>query len=157
MVYIHWRTIYMKCVLTIWVWDFEEMLVSPQIILMTLESSKISVLLGALDLNPKVGQKTLIITNFAQEVEDVFKVNWQLLFPWTTDKNPNLKTKTLSERSFHFVHKKPNLWLGDIKQSLQNTLKRVDKTIRTLYFPQCCCCVATGSPCTILHCNHFQI
>ncbi|XP_073327464.1 putative ATP-dependent RNA helicase TDRD12 [Pagrus major] len=44
-----------------------------QIILMTLESSKISVLLGALDFNPAVGQKTLIVANSAQEVEDVFK------------------------------------------------------------------------------------
>ncbi|KAM8751496.1 putative ATP-dependent RNA helicase TDRD12 [Acanthopagrus schlegelii] len=44
-----------------------------QIILVTLESSKISVLLGALDFNPDVSQKTLIIANSAQEVEDVFK------------------------------------------------------------------------------------
>uniref|UniRef100_A0A665TAV9 RNA helicase n=1 Tax=Echeneis naucrates TaxID=173247 RepID=A0A665TAV9_ECHNA len=44
-----------------------------QIILMTLESSKISELLSVLDFNPVVGQKTLIITNSAQEVEDVFK------------------------------------------------------------------------------------
>lgn len=41
---------------------------------MALESSKISVLLGALDLNPDVGQKTVIITNSAREVEDVFQV-----------------------------------------------------------------------------------
>ncbi|KAK5866824.1 hypothetical protein PBY51_011368 [Eleginops maclovinus] len=44
-----------------------------QIILMTVESSKISVLLGALDFNPDVGQKTLIVAESAQEVEDVFK------------------------------------------------------------------------------------
>ncbi|XP_071316534.1 putative ATP-dependent RNA helicase TDRD12 isoform X3 [Trachinotus anak] len=44
-----------------------------QIILMTLENSKISELLGMLDFNPVVSQKTLIITNSAQEVEDVFK------------------------------------------------------------------------------------
>ncbi|GAA6227719.1 putative ATP-dependent RNA helicase TDRD12 [Lates japonicus] len=44
-----------------------------QIILMTLESSKISVLLGVLDFHPDIGQKTLIVTNSAQEVEDVFK------------------------------------------------------------------------------------
>lgn len=41
---------------------------------MTLESSKTSVLLGALDFNPDVGQKTLIVANSAQEVEDVFRV-----------------------------------------------------------------------------------
>ncbi|CAB1459642.1 unnamed protein product [Pleuronectes platessa] len=44
-----------------------------QFILMTLESSKISELLGMLDFSPDVGQKTLIIANCAQEVEDVFK------------------------------------------------------------------------------------
>lgn len=42
---------------------------------MTLESSKISVLLGALDFNPSVGQKTVIVANAVQEVEEVFKVN----------------------------------------------------------------------------------
>lgn len=51
-----------------------------QIILMTLESSKMSVLLGPLDFTPKVGQKTLIVANSAQEVEDVFKVKRQLPF-----------------------------------------------------------------------------
>ncbi|XP_029009073.1 putative ATP-dependent RNA helicase TDRD12 isoform X2 [Betta splendens] len=44
-----------------------------QIILMALESSKMSVLLGALDLTPEVGQKTLIVANSAQEVDDVYK------------------------------------------------------------------------------------
>ncbi|XP_051808065.1 putative ATP-dependent RNA helicase TDRD12 [Acanthochromis polyacanthus] len=44
-----------------------------QITLMTVESSKISILLGALDFNPDVGQKTLIVANSVQEVEDVFK------------------------------------------------------------------------------------
>ncbi|XP_056244242.1 putative ATP-dependent RNA helicase TDRD12 [Seriola aureovittata] len=44
-----------------------------QIILMTLESSKISELLSTLDFNPVVGQKTLIIASSVQEVEDVFK------------------------------------------------------------------------------------
>uniref|UniRef100_A0A3Q3A4F7 RNA helicase n=1 Tax=Kryptolebias marmoratus TaxID=37003 RepID=A0A3Q3A4F7_KRYMA len=44
-----------------------------QVILMTLESNKIQVLLGALDFSPAVGQKSLIVTNSVQEVEDVFK------------------------------------------------------------------------------------
>ncbi|XP_070829066.1 putative ATP-dependent RNA helicase TDRD12 [Chaetodon trifascialis] len=44
-----------------------------QIILTTLENSKISALLGALDFNPDVCQKTLIVSNSAQEVDDVFK------------------------------------------------------------------------------------
>nr|XP_057931259.1 putative ATP-dependent RNA helicase TDRD12 isoform X2 [Doryrhamphus excisus] len=44
-----------------------------QAVLMTLESSKISALLGALDFSPDIGQKTLIVTNSAEEVESVFK------------------------------------------------------------------------------------
>lgn len=50
------------------------MFVFQQIVLTTVESSKISGLLGALDFNPDVCQKTLIVSNSAQEVEDVFKV-----------------------------------------------------------------------------------
>ncbi|KAF3855308.1 hypothetical protein F7725_023363 [Dissostichus mawsoni] len=37
------------------------------------QNNKISVLLGSLDFNSDVGQKTLIVANSAQEVEDVFK------------------------------------------------------------------------------------
>ncbi|XP_077371958.1 putative ATP-dependent RNA helicase TDRD12 isoform X2 [Festucalex cinctus] len=44
-----------------------------QLVLMTLENSKISTLLSALDFSPDVGQKTLIICNSAEEVEDVHK------------------------------------------------------------------------------------
>uniref|UniRef100_A0A3Q0T222 RNA helicase n=1 Tax=Amphilophus citrinellus TaxID=61819 RepID=A0A3Q0T222_AMPCI len=44
-----------------------------QIIVMTLESNKISGLLGTLALNSDVTQKTLIIVNSIQEAEDVFK------------------------------------------------------------------------------------
>lgn len=46
-----------------------------QIILMTLESSKISALLGALDFHPDAGQKTVIVANSAEEVEDICKVS----------------------------------------------------------------------------------
>lgn len=45
-----------------------------QVVLMTVESSKMPALLGVLDFNPAVGQKSLIVTNSAQEVEEVFKV-----------------------------------------------------------------------------------
>ncbi|KAL4003987.1 GDNF family receptor alpha [Sarotherodon galilaeus] len=44
-----------------------------QVILMTLEISKISVLLGTLGFSLDVGQKTLIVANSFQEVDDVFK------------------------------------------------------------------------------------
>ncbi|KAL0968592.1 hypothetical protein UPYG_G00268950 [Umbra pygmaea] len=44
-----------------------------QMILLCLDCTKISVMLGALDLTPDVAQKTLIITSSAEEVEHVFK------------------------------------------------------------------------------------
>ncbi|XP_070686471.1 putative ATP-dependent RNA helicase TDRD12 [Pempheris klunzingeri] len=44
-----------------------------QTILMTLENSKVSALLAALDFNPDVAQKTLIVASSAQEVQDIFK------------------------------------------------------------------------------------
>uniref|UniRef100_A0A8C7JNE7 RNA helicase n=1 Tax=Oncorhynchus kisutch TaxID=8019 RepID=A0A8C7JNE7_ONCKI len=44
-----------------------------QIILLCLDCTKISVLLGALDFTPDVAQKTLVITNSAEEAENVFK------------------------------------------------------------------------------------
>nr|XP_020473185.1 putative ATP-dependent RNA helicase TDRD12 [Monopterus albus] len=49
-------------------------LTPTQVSLLTLESSKISVMLGALEFNPDISQKTLIVASSAQEVEDVFKV-----------------------------------------------------------------------------------
>lgn len=64
----------LSCMLWCLVRSSELMFVSLQIILMTLENSKISVLLGVLDFNPDDSQKTLIVANSAQEVEDVFKV-----------------------------------------------------------------------------------
>lgn len=51
-----------------------------QIMLMSPENNKISVLLGALDFSPDVGQKTVIVTNSIDEVEDVFKVKRPLQF-----------------------------------------------------------------------------
>ncbi|XP_061578783.1 putative ATP-dependent RNA helicase TDRD12 [Cololabis saira] len=44
-----------------------------QVISMTLENSKISGMLGMLDFSPDVCQKTVIVANSVQEVEDVFK------------------------------------------------------------------------------------
>ncbi|CDQ65338.1 unnamed protein product [Oncorhynchus mykiss] len=44
-----------------------------QIILLCLDCTKISVLLGALDFTPDVAQKTLVITNSTEEAENVFK------------------------------------------------------------------------------------
>ncbi|XP_049579766.1 putative ATP-dependent RNA helicase TDRD12 isoform X2 [Syngnathus scovelli] len=44
-----------------------------QLVLMTLERSKLSTLLSALDFSPDVGQKTLIVCDSAEEVENVYK------------------------------------------------------------------------------------
>ncbi|XP_037109272.1 putative ATP-dependent RNA helicase TDRD12 [Syngnathus acus] len=44
-----------------------------QRVLMTLERSKISTLLSALDFSPDVGQKTLIVCDSTEEVENVYK------------------------------------------------------------------------------------
>ncbi|KAM8861059.1 putative ATP-dependent RNA helicase TDRD12 [Synchiropus picturatus] len=44
-----------------------------QMVRVTVESSKISVLLGSLDFSPDVGQKTLVIANSPKEAEEVFK------------------------------------------------------------------------------------
>lgn len=45
-----------------------------QTVLLTVESRKSSELLHLLEVNPDVGQKTVVITRSAQEVEEVFKV-----------------------------------------------------------------------------------
>ncbi|XP_056272378.1 putative ATP-dependent RNA helicase TDRD12 isoform X2 [Pseudoliparis swirei] len=64
-----------------------------QIILMTLESNKATVMLSALDFNPDEGQKTLIVANSAEEVEDVFKVmTFSLHAPFTRCREPVLLT-----------------------------------------------------------------
>lgn len=45
-----------------------------------MESRKSSELLDLLDLNPNIGQKTLVITRSALEVEEVFKVKENFCF-----------------------------------------------------------------------------
>uniref|UniRef100_A0AAQ4Q3B9 RNA helicase n=1 Tax=Gasterosteus aculeatus aculeatus TaxID=481459 RepID=A0AAQ4Q3B9_GASAC len=72
-----------------------------QVVLMTLGSSKISVLLGALDFNPVIGQKTVIVADSAEEVEDVWKVKpathktlqiRYILTRWTSGNNDGSQT-----------------------------------------------------------------
>lgn len=58
---------------------FSIRLIFFQIVLVTMESRKCSELLDLLDLNPNIGQKTLVITRSAMEVEELFKVK-QFLF-----------------------------------------------------------------------------
>lgn len=47
-----------------------------QVVLLDVETSKVSMLLGTFDLKPDVGQKTVIITSSPQEAEHVFMVTW---------------------------------------------------------------------------------
>jgi len=71
----------------------QDLFFSLQIILMTLESNKATVMLSALDFNPDEGQKTLIVANSAEEVEDVFKVmTFSLHAPFTRCREPVLLT-----------------------------------------------------------------
>lgn len=67
---------------------------------MALESSKVSVLLGTLDLKPDVGQKTVIITGSAQEVEHVFQVARPRLEGSPKTQN---ESGVISSHSSHFI------------------------------------------------------
>ncbi|XP_070764009.1 putative ATP-dependent RNA helicase TDRD12 [Enoplosus armatus] len=107
-----------------------------QIILMTLESSKISVLLGALDFNPVVGQKTLIVANSAQEVEDVFKaVSNKSVFC--------LKTHEGLTHQFDFVIQQ---WRKDIGPGTHVILVTTNECLKCLGIRDATCVVHYGFP-----------
>lgn len=69
---------------------------------MALESSKVSVLLGTLDLKPDVGQKTVIITGSAQEVEHVFQVARPRL-EGSPKTQTHFESGVISSHSSHFI------------------------------------------------------
>ncbi|KAG8012434.1 Pre-mRNA-processing ATP-dependent RNA helicase PRP5, partial [Nibea albiflora] len=107
-----------------------------QIILMSLESSKISVLLGALDFNPDVGQKTLIVANSAQEVEDMFKaVNNKSAFC--------LKTHEGLTHQFDFVVQQ---WNKDIGPGTHVILVTTNECLKCLGIRDATCVVHYGFP-----------
>ncbi|XP_010739316.3 putative ATP-dependent RNA helicase TDRD12 isoform X2 [Larimichthys crocea] len=107
-----------------------------QIILMSLESSKISVLLGALDFNPDVGQKTLIVANSAQEVEDMFKaVNNKSAFC--------LKTHEGLAHKFDFVVQQ---WSKDIGPGTHVILVTTNECLKCLGIRDATCVVHYGFP-----------
>ncbi|XP_031135679.1 putative ATP-dependent RNA helicase TDRD12 isoform X2 [Sander lucioperca] len=107
-----------------------------QIILMTLESSKVSVLLGALDFNPVVGQKTLIVANSAQEVEDVFKA--------VSNKSAFcLKTHEGLTHEFDFVIQQ---WRKDIGPSTHVILVTNNECLKCLGIRDATCVVHYGFP-----------
>ncbi|XP_044049258.1 putative ATP-dependent RNA helicase TDRD12 isoform X2 [Siniperca chuatsi] len=107
-----------------------------QIILMTLENSKISVLLGALDFNPNLGQKTLIVANSAQEVEDVFKaVSNKSVFC--------LKTHEGLTHQFEFVIQQ---WRKDIGTGTHVILVTTNECLKCLGIRDATCVVHYGFP-----------
>nr|XP_033490636.1 putative ATP-dependent RNA helicase TDRD12 isoform X1 [Epinephelus lanceolatus]XP_033490637.1 putative ATP-dependent RNA helicase TDRD12 isoform X1 [Epinephelus lanceolatus] len=107
-----------------------------QIILMTLESSKASVLLGALDFNPDVGQKTLIVANSVQEAEDVFKaVSSKSAFC--------LKTHEQSTYLFDFVIQQ---WRKDIGPGTHVILVTTNECLKCLGIRDATCVVHYGFP-----------
>ncbi|KAM9854853.1 putative ATP-dependent RNA helicase TDRD12 [Aulostomus maculatus] len=107
-----------------------------QIILMTLESSKISVLMGALDVHPGVGQKTLIVTNSAQEVEDVFKA--------VSNKSAFcLKTHEGLAHQFDYIVQQ---WRKDIGPGTQVILVTTNECLRCLGIRDATCVVHFGFP-----------
>ncbi|KAM8893221.1 putative ATP-dependent RNA helicase TDRD12 [Spinachia spinachia] len=107
-----------------------------QVVLMTLESSKISVLLGALDFNPVVGQKTVIVTNSAAEVEDVFKaVSNRSVFC--------LKSHEGSTHEFDFVTEQ---WRKDVGPGTQVILVTTTRCLRSLGVRDASCVVHYGFP-----------
>ncbi|XP_042352829.1 putative ATP-dependent RNA helicase TDRD12 [Plectropomus leopardus] len=107
-----------------------------QIILMTLESSKVSELLGALDFNPGVGQKTLIIANSAGDVEDVFKAV-------TTKSAFCLKTHEGLTHLFDFVVQQ---WGKDIGPGTHVILVTTTECLKCLGIRDATCVVHYGFP-----------
>ncbi|XP_026220621.1 putative ATP-dependent RNA helicase TDRD12 isoform X1 [Anabas testudineus] len=107
-----------------------------QITLMTPETSKLSVLLGALDFNPDVGQKTLIVANFAQEVEDVFKAV-------SNNSAFCLKYHEGLTHQFDFVTQQ---WRKEIGPSTQVILVTTNECLKCLGIRDATCVVHYGFP-----------
>ncbi|KAI9547393.1 hypothetical protein NQZ68_016942 [Dissostichus eleginoides] len=107
-----------------------------QIILMTVENNKISVLLGSLDFNSDVGQKTLIVANSAQEVEDVFKA--------VSNKSAFcLKTHEGLTHQFDFVVQQ---WRKDIGPGTHVILVTSSECLKCLGIRDATCVVHYGFP-----------
>ncbi|XP_078139145.1 uncharacterized protein tdrd12 [Centroberyx gerrardi] len=107
-----------------------------QVILLALESSKVSVLLGALDFSPDVGQKTLVVANSAEEVEDVFKaVSNTSAFC--------LKTHEGLTHQFDFVTQQ---WKKDIGPGTQVILVTTNECLVAMGIRDATCVVHYGFP-----------
>ncbi|XP_013884583.1 putative ATP-dependent RNA helicase TDRD12 isoform X2 [Austrofundulus limnaeus] len=107
-----------------------------QVILMTVESSKMAALLGVLDFNPVVGQKSLIVTNSAQEVEEVFKA--------VSNKSAFcLKTHEGLTHQFDFVMEQ---WRKDIGSGTQVILVTTNDCLKCLSIRDATCLIHYGFP-----------
>ncbi|XP_034077670.1 putative ATP-dependent RNA helicase TDRD12 [Gymnodraco acuticeps] len=107
-----------------------------QIIRMTVENDKISVLLDSLDFNSDVGQKTLIVAKSAQEVEDVFKA--------VSNKSAFcLKTHEGLTHQFDFVVQQ---WRKDIGPGTHVILVTSSECLKCLGIRDATCVVHYGFP-----------
>ncbi|KAK0133940.1 putative ATP-dependent RNA helicase TDRD12 [Merluccius polli] len=104
--------------------------------LLALESSRLSGLLGSLDFNPSSGQKTLIITNSVDEVEQVFKVV-------NTTSALCLKAHQASTDLFEATAQQ---WRKDVGPGTQVIMVTTDACVRALGVRDATCVVHYGFP-----------
>ncbi|KAL7867851.1 hypothetical protein SRHO_G00092350 [Serrasalmus rhombeus] len=107
-----------------------------QMILLCLDCNKTSVLLSALDFSPSVPQKTLVITNSAEEVEHVYKaVSNTAAF--------SLKAHERLTHQFDFVIEQ---WKKDIGAGTQVILVTTNDCMKALGIRNATCVVHYGFP-----------
>ncbi|XP_061620973.1 putative ATP-dependent RNA helicase TDRD12 isoform X2 [Phyllopteryx taeniolatus] len=107
-----------------------------QVVLMTLESSKIATLLSVIDFCPDVGQKTVIICNAAEEVEDVHKAV-------SSKSGFCMKTHEGLTHTFDFVHQQ---WAKSIRPGTHVILVITSECLRCLALTDATCVVHFGFP-----------
>ncbi|XP_072554532.1 putative ATP-dependent RNA helicase TDRD12 isoform X5 [Paramormyrops kingsleyae] len=107
-----------------------------QMVLLCLETTKMSVLLNALDFVPDVAQKTLIFTSTAEETEEVFKAVRTTAFFC-------LKVHEKLTHQFSFVVEQ---WKSDIGPGTHVILVTTDDCVRALHIDDATCVVHYGFP-----------
>ncbi|XP_053341877.1 putative ATP-dependent RNA helicase TDRD12 [Clarias gariepinus] len=107
-----------------------------QTILMCLDCNKTSVLLGSLDFSPSVPQKTLLITNSAEEVEHVYKA-------LSNTAAFSLKVHEGLTYQFDFVI---GQWRKDIGPGTQIILVTTNECLKALGIRDATCVVHYGFP-----------
>ncbi|XP_072241434.1 putative ATP-dependent RNA helicase TDRD12 [Leuresthes tenuis] len=107
-----------------------------QATLMTLESNKISALLDVLDFSPDIGQKTLIVANCVQEVEDVYNAV----------RNKSAFCLMTHERSTHQFDFVIQQWRKNIGPCTHVILVTTNECLRCLGIRDATCVVHYGFP-----------